>query len=114
MTEASGGGRAEVEQRLIKRNLQDEAFRIRLLADPRAVVEEELGTRFPGEVRIVAVEETADTIYLVLSSTSPLGGEGGELSDWELEVVAGGWSPGETSPSYFSCGGGCASLADRC
>jgi hypothetical protein len=37
------------------------------------------------------VEETADTIYLVLPSASPTG-EGGELSDRELEAVAGGWS----------------------
>ena len=35
------------------------------------------------------VEESADTIYLVLPSASPLGGEGGELSDRELEAVAG-------------------------
>jgi hypothetical protein len=36
------------------------------------------------------VEETADTIYLMLPSTSPLGGEGGEFSDRDLETVAGG------------------------
>jgi hypothetical protein len=90
MTEASGGGRAEVEGRIIQRSLQDEDFRRRLLEDPRAVVEQELGTRLPEDVRVVAVEETADTIYLVLPSASPLG-EGGELSDRELEAVAGGW-----------------------
>jgi len=40
----------------------------------------------------VAVEETADTIYLVLPSTSPAGDEGGELSDRQLESVSGaGW-----------------------
>jgi hypothetical protein len=40
-------------------------------------------------VRVVAVEETADTIYLVLPSTSMAGGE---LSDQELGSVAGaGW-----------------------
>jgi hypothetical protein len=43
------------------------------------------------EVQATAVEETADTIYLVLPSASPLG-EGGELSDRELAAVAGaGW-----------------------
>jgi hypothetical protein len=51
-------------------------------------VEEELGTRLPEGVRVEAVEEPADTIYLVLPTTSSLGGESGELSD--LEAVAGG------------------------
>ena len=91
MTEATGGGgRAEVERRLVERSLQDESLRQRLLADPKAAVEEELGTRLPDEVQVIAVEETADTIYLVLPSSSPLGGEGGELSDEELQTVAGG------------------------
>ena len=46
MTEATGGGgRAEVEGRLIQRSLADEVFRQRLLDDPKAAVEQELGTR---------------------------------------------------------------------
>jgi hypothetical protein len=43
MTEASGGVRAEMERRLIERSLQDEDFRRRLLEDPKATVEQELG-----------------------------------------------------------------------
>jgi hypothetical protein len=91
MTEATGGGgsRAEVERKLIQRSLEDQAFRQRLLADPRATVEQELGTRLPESIEVKAVEETADTIYLVLPSTSPLG-QGRELSDQELDAVAGG------------------------
>jgi Nitrile hydratase, alpha chain len=89
MTEASGGGRAEVERRLVERSLEDDAFRLRLLEDPKAAVEEELGIQLPAEVQVRVVEETADTIYLVLPSASPLR-EGGELSDRELEAVAGG------------------------
>ena len=45
----------------------------------------------PEEVRVVAVEETTQTIYLVLPSASPVS-EGEELSDRELESVAGGGS----------------------
>jgi hypothetical protein len=90
MTEAASGGRAEVERRIVQRSLQDDAFRQRLLSDPKAVVEEELGTRLPEGIRVRAVEESADTIYLVLPSASPLGGEGGELSELQLEAVAGG------------------------
>ena len=73
MTEATGGGRAEMERRLIERSLRDDAFRQSLLADPKAAVEEELGRRLPEEVQVRAVEETADTVYLVLPSASPVG-----------------------------------------
>jgi hypothetical protein len=87
MSEASS--RAQMERRLIERGLEDESFRQRLLEEPRAALEEELGARLPAEVQIQVVEETQDTIYLVLPSASPIG-EGGELSDQQLEAVAGG------------------------
>jgi len=91
MSEATGGGRAEMERKLIERSLADDAFRQRLLSGPKAVVEEELGTRLPEEVRVVTVEETAETIYLVLPFVSTDAQEVGELSDQDLEAVAGGW-----------------------
>jgi hypothetical protein len=93
MTEAAGGERAEMERRLIQRGLQDESFRERLLADPRSAIEEELGTRLPAEIQVLAVEETADTISLVLpQATSRATTQGDELSDHDLEGVAGGGS----------------------
>jgi hypothetical protein len=78
MSEATS--RPEMEQRLVQRSLQDDVFRQQLLADPRAIIERELGTRLPEEVTVVAVEESADTIYLVLPSASLIGA-GGQLSD---------------------------------
>ena len=63
--------RAEMERRLVERSLKDDAFRRRLLEDPRTAVEEELGTRLPEGVQVRAVEETADTIYLVPSTACP-------------------------------------------
>jgi hypothetical protein len=87
MSEASG--REQMERRLVQRSLQDDDFRRRLLEDPKAAVEQELGRRLPEGVQVRAVEETPDTIYLVLPSSSPVG-EGGEISDRELEEVAGG------------------------
>jgi hypothetical protein len=90
MTEATGGGgRAEFERRLVQRSLEDEDFRQTLLEDPRAAVERELETQLPESIEVRVVEESADTIYLVLPSASPLG-QGEELSDQELEAVAGG------------------------
>jgi hypothetical protein len=103
MTEAAGGGRAEMERRLVERSVHDDAFRRRLLEDPRATVEEELATRLPEDVQVMAVEETADTIYLVLPSASPLVGEGGELSDRELERVAGGELAFSWDPAVAGC-----------
>jgi hypothetical protein len=93
MSEASGGGgdaRAEMERRIVQRSIEDDAFRQRLIEDPKGALEQELGARLPEEVRIVTVEETQDTIYLVLPATPTAGREGVELSDQQLEEVAGG------------------------
>ena len=90
MTEASGGAsRPEMERGLIDRSLEDEEFRQRLLADPKGIIEQDLGGRFPESIEVRVVEESAQTIYLVLPSASPTG-QGGELSDQELDAVAGG------------------------
>jgi hypothetical protein len=111
MSEVTGGGRAEMERELVERSLADDAFRQHLLADPKAAVEQELGTRLPEDVRVVAVEETADTIYLVLPFVSPDDQEAGELSDQDLEAVAGGWdaqTAGLTcTAQYTRCGEQC-------
>jgi len=101
---AGGGARAELERRLIQRSLQDEDFREQLLADPRAAVEQELGTRLPEGVQVRAVEETAQIIYLVLPD-KPAVGQGDELSDQELEAIAGGWLEGgqPTAAVMYDC-----------
>jgi hypothetical protein len=93
MTEAAGGGsgRAEMERRLIERSLEDEEFRQRLLDDPKAAVEQELGSALPEGVDVRVVEESSDTIYLVLPGASVVGGE---LSDQDLEAVAGAGETG--------------------
>ena len=99
MTEAAaGGGRAEIERRLVARSLEDD-LPPGAARDPKGALEQELGIRLPDEVQVRTVEETADTFYLVLPSASTVG-EGGELSDRELEAVAGGWSnPGTGFPT---------------
>jgi hypothetical protein len=91
-----------MKRRLIERSLQDEAFRHRLLEDPKAAIEQELGTPVPAEVEIRAVEETADTIYLVLPPAASAVGRGGEISDRELGSVAGGdpWDVQTYTDSY--------------
>ena len=99
MSEAGGAGgtRSEVERKLLQRSMEDEDFRRRLLEDPKGTFEQELGTRLPEGVRIRVVEESAQTIYLVLPSASAVG-EDEELSDQDLEAVAGG------SDTWLQCG----------
>jgi hypothetical protein len=65
---------------------------------------QELGSRLPEGVEVRVVEESAQTIYLVLPSASALG-EGGEISDQELEAAAGGGGE-ERDPSCYktACG----------
>jgi len=45
MSEASGGsgGRAEMERRIVQRSIEDDAFRHRLIEDPKGALEQEMG-----------------------------------------------------------------------
>jgi hypothetical protein len=104
---SEGSGRAQVERSIIQRSVEDESFRRRLLEDPKGAVEQELGTQLPEEVRVEAVEESADTIYLVLPSTPVAGAEGVELADQELESVSGAGTSGGPLGA-FTCGYGCS------
>ena len=93
MSEASagGGGRTEIERRLIQRSMEDEEFRQRLLDDPKGTAEQELETQLSEDVEVRVLQESPQSIYLVLPFV-PTVGEGGELSDQDLEAVAGGSS----------------------
>ena len=109
MSEASAGGvsRAEMERRLIERSLEDAEFRQRLLDDPKGTLAQELWSVLPERVEVRVVEESSDTIYLVLPSTSA-GGQGGSLSERDLEAVAGaGAIPAETYDSLTCSGSLC-------
>ena len=87
---AGGGGRAEVERRLLYRG----AFRTRTsgrgcLLTPRRTVEQELGSRLPEGVRGKGGGGERRH-HLPGASQAPRRlGAGGELSDQELEAVAG-------------------------
>ena len=40
--------RMEIERRLVQRSIEDEAFRQKLLDDPKGPVEQHLGTQLPS------------------------------------------------------------------
>lgn len=79
-----------VQEQVIVRAREDELFRRRLLADPRAVLAEEYNVHIPENVEVRVLEDTSGTISLVLPAAEDALEE---LSDEELETVAGGsWS----------------------
>ncbi len=102
MAEQAGGSRRDIELRLIEKSFRDEAFRQRLLGDPKAAVEQELGTPLPEGIRVRVVQETPETLYPVLPNASGVS-QSGELSDEDLEAVAGGGGSGWTAHCTDFC-----------
>lgn len=78
---------------------EDDAFRVELLANPRAAVEKLLGKELPPQITIKAIEEAPDTYIIGVPSKTTVG-EHGELSDSDLEAVAGGSKAG--AKKFFS------------
>ena len=84
-----GMTRKEFEAKLVAMAWKDEAFKQRLLNNPKGVFEAELGVRLPEDLDIGVLEETDGRLYLVLPQNPDQGPEL-ELSDEQLELVTGG------------------------
>ena len=81
--------RKDVREALVRTALKDESFRESLVADPKLVVERALGTKLPEALEVVVVQETDERMFIVLPMQLPF--ETGDLSDAELEQIAGGF-----------------------
>ena len=103
MDDQSTSSRDTVTSQVVNRATRDSAFRQELLQNPKETVERELGVSIPAGIELRVVEETTSTLYLVLPPQPIAAGQ--ELSDRELEQVAGGaWSD---QTACGSCGAGC-------
>lgn len=84
MDQAQAQDIAKKYAQIVARAWADDTFKSRLLSDPTAVLREE-GIDVPEGIEIRAVENTDKVAYLTLPPTPSE-----ELSDEELESVAGG------------------------
>jgi Nitrile hydratase, alpha chain len=78
-----------LQEQIVARAMQDEAFRQELLSNPKAAVERGLGITLPQGTTITVYEDTPDTVHIVLPMKVQ-SGEPRELSDAELEQAVGG------------------------
>jgi len=97
--------RAKMNAMLTKKAWEDEAFRQRLVADPKAAIAELLGQPLADSLTVSVHEEGPGSLHFVIpGKPSPQGPE--ELSDADLEMTAAGTGP-RSSPIiltiYPSC-----------
>ena len=74
--------------RIAHKAATDAAFRQALISNPKATLSKELGVPVPDGIKVHVVEDSADTVHLVLP---PRQGSR-QLSESELQAVAGGGS----------------------
>lgn len=81
--------RSEAERRIRERAVSDSEFREQLNEDPRSAIEAEFGIPVPSDVTIHVHQESMTELHLVIPTAQD------ELSDADLELVAGGGCYGD-------------------
>lgn len=89
MADQEGTDPREAHRSIVRRSMEDGSFRQELLRNPKSALEQHLGRQLPENVEVRAVEDTPERVHLVVPSKS-LTERYGELSDEDLDVVAGG------------------------
>ncbi|AJS57384.1 NHLP leader peptide family RiPP precursor [Paenibacillus sp. IHBB 10380] len=59
---------ALLQTQIINKAWEDPSFKELLLADPKAAIKEVLGVIIPEHIKLKAVEESSDELYLVIPS----------------------------------------------
>jgi hypothetical protein len=88
--------RGEVQDLLAKFAIENPKYRQALLSNPKSVIERQLNTSL-GSVQVKAIAETADTVYVIIPHVPA----SGELSDADLEKVAGGFKDIEAECTVY-------------
>ena len=76
----------EIRAYIMLRATEDDAFRARLMADPKGTVEAETGITFPAEYTFHVHEETATDTHMILPMRLEL-----SLQDLEAVTAGHGW-----------------------
>ena len=80
--------RGELNDLLAGFAAKNPAYRDALKKDAKDVIERQMNSSLPETIKVSVVEDTSDTIHIVLPHVPA---EGEELSDSDLESVAGGF-----------------------
>jgi hypothetical protein len=85
--ETQAATRRDLETALIEKCWKDPEFKKAVVSDPKGMLERHTGQKLPPQMKIIIHEEDANTLHL---SIPPAPGNVTELSDEDLEKVAGG------------------------
>src|SRR5215469_1274240 len=77
----------DVETALIEKCWKDPEFKREVVKDPKGMLERHIGQKLPAALKIFIHEEDANTLHF---SLPPAPSNAAELSDADLEKVAGG------------------------
>ncbi|MBD2299665.1 NHLP leader peptide family natural product precursor [Nostoc sp. FACHB-87] len=81
----------EIQERIIAKAMEDSAYKQRLLNNPKAVLQEELGEQLPANLTIEVLQQTPKELYLVLPVDIDQFVDDEAIAEEELEAVAGGF-----------------------
>jgi len=75
---------------LIDKAMKDESFRRELLANPKTVMEREMGklkkgAKFPDALEVKVIEQPENVFYLVLPTATR------QISDGDIDMTSDGW-----------------------